>query len=98
LGGALVPCPGRATFYLKQTFGLQPFLTFLVEGSSTELTVRKLEVLHAKADEWAKKYAAVFATAKYDVICFIYKGDRRHIRDKTRAVDLGPANGVERVI
>jgi hypothetical protein len=46
----------------------------------------------------AKKYASVFATAKYEFICFIYKGDRRHIRDKTRAVDLGPANGVERVI
>jgi hypothetical protein len=71
----------------------------LVEGSSTESTVRKLEVLHAKADEWAKKYASVFATAKYELICFIYiEGDRRHIRDKTRAVDLGPANGVERVI
>ena len=25
-------------------------------------------------------------------------GDRRHIRDKTRAVDPGPENGVERVI
>jgi hypothetical protein len=55
-------------------------------------------VLHAKADEWAKKYTSVFATAKYEVICFIYKGDRRHIRAKTRAVDLGPTNGVERVI
>jgi len=38
--------------------------------------VRKLEELHAKADEWAKKYASVFATAKYELICLIYKGDR----------------------
>jgi hypothetical protein len=71
----------------------------LVEGLSTESTVRKLEELHAKADEWAKKYASVFATAKYELICLIYKGDsRRHNRDKTRAVDPGPANGVEWVI
>jgi hypothetical protein len=60
---------------LKQTFGLQlqPIPTLLVGRSSTESTVRKLEVLHAKADEWAKKYTSVFATAKYELICFIYK-------------------------
>jgi hypothetical protein len=95
-----VRCPSGATFYLKQTFGLQlqPIPTLLVGRSSTESTVRKLEVLHAKADEWAKKYTSVFATAKYELICFIYKWDRRHIRDKTRVVDLGPTNGVEGVI
>ena len=72
--------------------------SFLVEGSTTESTVHKLEVLHAKADEWARTHASVFAPAKYELIHFIHKGDKRHIGDSTRAVNLGPMNGVERVI
>jgi ribonuclease HI len=72
--------------------------SFLVEGLTTEDTARQLEVLHAKADEWAQRHASVFAPAKYELIHFIYKGDRKRFRDKDRAVDRGPRDGVERVV
>jgi exonuclease III len=71
---------------------------FLVEGENTESTVHKLEVLHRKADEWAYKHASVFAPAKYELIHFVYKGDKKKIKECTRPVDLGPTNGVERII
>jgi ribonuclease HI len=71
---------------------------FLVEGKDTEATVHKLEVLHRKADEWAYKHASVFAPAKYELIHFVYKGDKKKIKECTRPVDLGPVNGVERII
>jgi hypothetical protein len=60
--------------------------------------VYKLKVLHAKADEWARTHASVFAPAKYKLIHFIYKEDKRYIRDSIRVVNLGLINGIKRVI
>lgn len=72
--------------------------SFLVEGSSTESTIRKIEVFHAKADDRARKHASIFAPAKYELIHFVNKGDKKRIKDCDRAADLGPKEGVERVI
>lgn len=72
--------------------------SFLVKGLTTESTVYKLEILYAKANKWAREYAFVFALAKYKPIHFINKGDKKKIRDKSKALDLGPVSGVERVI
>lgn len=72
--------------------------SFLVEGSTTESTTRRLEVLHCKADEWARQHASVFAYQKYELVHFVHKNDRRKIGNRDCPVDLGPKDGKERVI
>ncbi len=63
--------------------------SFMVEGSTTEVTAARLELLHMKADDWARKHASVFAPNKYELIHFIHKGDHKRIKDRGRTVDLG---------
>jgi hypothetical protein len=71
---------------------------FLVEGEDIEATVYKLEVLYRKADKWAYKHASVFIPAKYELIHFVYKGDKKKIKEYTRPIDLGPINSIKRII
>jgi hypothetical protein len=73
----------------------RPILRIRSEACTAEPTGTHL---HAKSDEWARKHASVFAPAKYELIYFIYKGDKKRNGDSTKAVDLGLINSVERVI
>lgn len=65
----------------------------LVGGESTEANCKRLAELHAKAEEWAIKHPSSFAPAKYELIHFVHKLDKKKITNLERPVNMTMRNG-----